>query len=76
MPAIPRLERLSAPTAGLAGSIVNSTFARYRTAEMAAEERMRRQREARLERLNTDTLQPTAIPFIRSMRFPQRWIEE
>ncbi len=76
MLAIPRPERHSVPTAGLTGSMLNSTFARYRSAGMAAEERMRRQREARVQQLHTGTLQPAAISFILSMRFPQRWTDE
>jgi hypothetical protein len=71
-----RLEQYSLHTAGLTGSILNSTFARYRSAETATEERMRRQREARLQQPHTDLLHSTELPFIRSMRFPQRWTDE
>jgi hypothetical protein len=50
----------------LTGSIKNSIFAKYRSAETASEERMRRQREARLQqhvRARTISVHPQlAIP--------------
>ena len=59
-------------TVSIAGAMKNSTFARYRSAEAAAEERMRSQREARLERHAAVTLQPGGVPCVANARMPQR----
>ncbi len=63
-------------TVSLTGSMRNSTFARRRSAEAAAEERMRAQREARLQQPQTNNSHSVGIPFISSVRFPQRWTDE
>jgi hypothetical protein len=68
--------RYSLNTPGLSGSIQNSTFAKYRSAEAAAEERMRLQREARLQQSQANASDAMDIPFIRSVRLPQRWTDE
>ena len=65
----------SVQVVNLSGSIKNSTFARYRSIEAAAEERMRRQREARLQQRQPGTLR-LDVSFIASARLPQRWTDE
>jgi hypothetical protein len=68
-------ERSSILSAGLTGSMSNSTFAQRRSVEAATEQRMRRQREARLQQ-RASALPSLDIPFIRDARLPQRWTEE
>lgn len=69
-------DRASLQTASLSGSIRNSTFVKYCSAEAALEKRMRMQREARLQRPRADVSAAAGISFIDSLRFPQRWTDE
>lgn len=69
-------ERHSILGAGLTGAMRNSTFAQRRSEEAATEQRMRRQREARLQQTRASAFPALDIPFIRDVRLPQRWTEE
>jgi hypothetical protein len=60
----------------LSATIKLSTFSKLCSAEAAIEERIRRQRQARLERAIVDDAALESAPVFENPRLPARWTDE
>lgn len=60
----------------LSATIKLSTFSKLCSAEAALEQRIRQQRQARLERVVGDEVTLESTPMCENPRLPQRWTDE